>query len=327
MQSPSSSQSHNPDMNSQELALARLVRGWTKIHVILLVVAYFWLVIRAAPELAALLEAAVFFPVGILGAIIANSTGTGGGVVFVPVFAVFEIEPSRSVAMSFVIQCFGMSVGSLIWLNAFFVSGKIKLAEKMEAHALAGIVFSVLCGCIPSLLITQQILSDEVDQRQLLTLFKIFSIILGMVLLVFTVARDRFKPKKYRYHANSFDSGLLFLIGIGGGVVTAFFSVGVGEFLALYLIFRGFPTISSVVAAVWVSIVTVFCGVWQHLFSGVIDGLWPAVLLAVPGAMAGGYVARIFAALLGAERLKLFAALWITLSAAYLLLPVVFMHG
>ncbi len=57
--------------------------------------------------------------VGILGAIIANASGTGGGVVFIPVFSLLSADASLGLtstgilAASFLIQSFGMSMGSL----------------------------------------------------------------------------------------------------------------------------------------------------------------------------------------------------------------------
>ena len=46
---------------------------------------------------------------------------------------------------------------------------------------------------------------------------------------------------------------------------------------------------------------------------------WEVVLLAVPGAMIGGFFARRFAYFLGPKLLKTFAAVWIIGSSAYLI--------
>ena len=52
---------------------------------------------------------------GILGAVFANATGAGGGVVFVPFFNQMGLSPSATVATSFAIQCFGMTAGAVTW--------------------------------------------------------------------------------------------------------------------------------------------------------------------------------------------------------------------
>ena len=116
-----------PAHTGQKLRL--FVRRWTVFHIVLLAVAYVALLAWTFPGFEALLEAWIFLPVGIFGAVVANSTGTGGGVVFVPAFAQLDIRPPQSIAMSFLIQSFGMSVGTLVWLNTFFVSGKVKPAD------------------------------------------------------------------------------------------------------------------------------------------------------------------------------------------------------
>ena len=60
-----------------------------------------------------------FMLLGITGAIAANSTGAGGGIVFVPSFQALGMEVPQVVATSFAIQCFGMTVGSISWLIFF----------------------------------------------------------------------------------------------------------------------------------------------------------------------------------------------------------------
>lgn len=323
-----------------EPGLAAFVRGWTRIHAGLLVVFYAALFVASGVTLAELTAAWKYFPIGIFGAVVANSTGTGGGVVFVPAFATDQIGPPQSVGMSFLIQSFGMSVGTLVWLNTFFVSGKVKPAEKMDPNAIFGIVCLVVVTCLPSLLLTQWLLYRQVSQDDVLTGFKLFSILLGAALLVVTLLKDPFAPKKFRLTVATGDNFALALIGIAGGIVTAFFSVGVGEFLAIYLIIRNYPTLSAVVCAVIVSVITVLTGVLYHLVEGTI-GLamvpgsqalvaaprWDVVLVAIPGALVGGYLAKLFASFLGAEKLKLFASIWIVFSALYLLWQGTVMSG
>ena len=323
-----------------ETGLAGFIRAWTRIHAALLVVAYVTLVLVSGVTLSALLEAWNYFPIGIFGAVVANSTGTGGGVVFVPAFATDQIGPPQSVGMSFLIQSFGMSVGSLVWLNTFFVSGKVKPTEKMEPNTLFGIICLVVVTCLPSLLLTQWLFYESVPQNDVLTWFKLFSIALGAALLVVTLVKDPFAPKNFRLTVTTRDNAGLAVIGVIGGVVTAFFSVGVGEFLAIYLIIRNYPTLSAIVCAVIVSVLTVLTGVIYHLVKGTIglamvpgsDTLvasprWDVVLVAIPGALVGGYLARVFASFLGADRLKLFASLWIVFSALYLLWQGTVMSG
>ncbi len=312
--------------------MARLVRIWLPIHLLLLVAGWIALFRTSELTLDAALALWVFFPVGVLGAIIANATGTGGGVVFVPVFAALqdgaimiapefrgfaELGPKESVAVSFAIQCFGMSVGTLTWAWAIFVKDALPWKEKVPGATLQGVVFAPLAFGIPILLFTQIFLVRNIDGAALLNWFKVASLALGVFLLVFTWAQRRQPASERRVHLTRFDLYMLLVLGAAGGFVTALFSVGIGEFMAIYLLLRKYPTRIAIAAAVWVSVICVIVGIWFNIWAGF---LRPEVaLIAIPGAMLGGFVARIIAGWLGPLWLKTLAALWITLSAVYLL--------
>jgi len=312
--------------------MAAVVRIWTPLHLILLLVGW-WLLFQSSQlTLDAAVALWIFLPVGILGAIIANATGTGGGVVFVPVFAALQggaimIAPQfqqlaqlsaiESVAVSFCIQCFGMSVGSLTWANTIFVKKGLPWNETVPMTTLQATTFAPLALGIPTLLLTQFFLVRDIDGDDLITWFKISSLILGLFLLIFTWAQRRAPASARRVHVSKFDLIALLFIGLIGGPVTALFSVGIGEFLAIYLLLRKYPTRVAIASAVWVSIVCVMTGIWFNIGNGF---LRPEVaLIAIPGAMIGGFLARIIAGWLGSLWLKTLAALWITLSAVYLL--------
>lgn len=275
----------------------------------------------------------IFGPIGVFGAIIANSTGTGGGVVFVPAFNTLSgasemgmipmeitVDPVKTIGISFLIQCFGMSVGSAVWTYRFYGGGKVHPADYVDGHSFLTILFAVLCFTLPTLLITQTVLFNSVDGKLLLTAFKWFSLLLGAFLLVFTWAYKRVRP--YRFTPERVDIYWLMALGAIGGVITAFFSVGVGELVAVYLILRKFPTVASIAAAVIISAITVIVGISFHIWSGNI--VWPVALTAIPGAMVGGFVARLFALWLGPLWLKTFASLWIVASSAFLILAPLF---
>ena len=79
------------------------------------------------PSEGILLRQLWFLPsIGVIGAIIANASGTGGGVVFVPLFnvmhdlRVMDLDPLRVTAVSMGIQAFGMSVGALRWTDRLY---------------------------------------------------------------------------------------------------------------------------------------------------------------------------------------------------------------
>ncbi len=76
---------------------------------------WLFLVFFSPLQLFEVMEYGLFTFLGILGAIFANSTGAGGGVVFIPAFNEFNFSEQQAIATSFAIQCFGMTAGAVTW--------------------------------------------------------------------------------------------------------------------------------------------------------------------------------------------------------------------
>ncbi|ABD54527.1 sulfite exporter TauE/SafE family protein [Jannaschia sp. CCS1] len=311
-------------------AMARLVRVWIPIHLAMLAAAYAWLFAESALDLTVAMGLWFFFPVGVIGAIIANATGTGGGVVFVPVFAALQdggiplppeilriatLKPEESVAVSFAIQCFGMSMGALVWAHSIFVKDALAWNEKVSSQTLMALTLAPLATGLPALLLTQAFI--EVDGATLLIWFKVFSLALGVILLIFAWAQRRQAAKDRKIWVSPAELWVLLALGAIGGTVTALFSVGIGEFLAIYLILRRFPTKVAIAVAVWVSVICVIVGVWDGYLGGLVRV--ELVLIAVPGALIGGILAKGIASALGTLWLKTLASVWIIASSLYLL--------
>jgi len=118
------------------------------------------------------------------------------------------------------------------------------------------------------------------------------------------------KPQREPSKITPFDWFALILIGLLGGTLTAWLSVGVGELLAIYLIIRRFDINMAVAAAVVVSAITVWSAIWQHTLID-FQVFWQVVLFAGPSAVLGGIVAKSIVSRLSASRLKLFFAFWL----------------
>lgn len=258
----------------------------------------------------------VFF-VGIGGATIANSSGVGGGVVFVPVFDYFNsadllpVTAQQIVATSFLIQCYGMTTGSLTWLNK--IRQQDHQATGIPAREFWRIIGLVCLTCLPALLLTQYVFPYRPED--VLFWFKSLSIALGTALLV-SVWLGNGKQRE-RLQLAPADLGVLMLLGTVGGYATALFSVGVGELVALWLFIRNYPLVTCAATAVVITAITVLSGIVFHLVHT--DVPWLLAAFAVPGAVIGGYLARGFAYWLGPYRLKVLAGLWIVGSSSYLL--------
>jgi uncharacterized protein len=318
------------EVGDKAFAFERKVQRVTRLYLSVLLAVLGILLIAFVSDIARFFQHIwIFGPIGVFGAIIANSTGTGGGVVFVPAFnslsgasdmgvipMELSVDPVKTIGISFLIQCFGMSVGSVAWVRRFFGGGTPNPSERIDGYSFVHIVFTILVTAIPALLLTQFVLFSSVDGGALLTAFKWFSLILGIVLLVFTWAFKKVRP--HRFQPEMIDYYWLLGIGAVGGVITAFFSVGVGELVAVYLIFRKFPTAAAIAVAVVVSVITVISGIGYHIANDNI--IWPIALTAVPGAMIGGFAARFFAGWLGPLWLKTFASVWIIFSSGFLII-------
>ena len=276
-----------------------------------------------APIDPAILKQIWFFPaIGVLGATIANTSGTGGGVVFVPVFNIlresggFALDPIQITAASFLIQCFGMSMGALRWTHRVSTHGDAGVDEhgvEVRTRDYWTVIFVVLALSLPTMLATQRLAGF--DSEMVLLGFKTFSIILGSILILTAWTVNRNLPERRRLER--LDIIVLMLLAIPGGFVTAFFSVGVGEMVALWLFIRHYPILLSTGTACVISAISVLSGSIWHIDAGTVP--WEVIALAAPGAALGGFLARPLALWLGSLRLKTLDGAWIVGSSLYLI--------
>lgn len=291
---------------------------WIGGMVLLALYAALWALVSYDP---ALLASLWFLPgVGVIGAIIANTSGTGGGVVFVPVFnalrelGIMSLSPLAVVGVSMAIQSFGMTMGSLRWTDRLLHQPEPGLLEaQVRLKDFATVVLAVLALSLPALLATQRL--TAFDQQDVLFAYKGFSILLGSALIAATWTVNAARPERTQLARG--DLIVLVALAIPGGMITALFSVGMGELVALYLFIRHYPVLLCTGAACVISAVSCLAGVVWHIEAGTIQ--WEVVLLAGPAAALGGFLARPIALWLGAKRLKTLDGSWIVLSALYLL--------
>ena len=255
-------------------------------------------------------EYGVFFALGLLGALVANSTGAGGGVVFIPFFAVLGLNSEQAVGTSMAIQCCGMTMGAVAWLS------QIKKAPADFYCTQPLITRVMLVSGVTTVLgmITAQyaLPSPTIPIEEM---FRWFSMVFGVALFLYTLATRKTKPKEVTAIELS-HWWAIGATGFAGGMITAWLSVGVGECLALLLFFIGFSAKLAVAMGVFVSAVAVLCGIVYHLLvTGAV--VWEVFLFAGQAALIGGFLARYLTLWLGGFRLKLFFAVWIFLSGFF----------
>ena len=248
---------------------------------------------------------------GLLGAIFANATGAGGGVVFVPFFNQLDFSVATSVATSFAIQCCGMTAGAITWW-AFYKKAQANHSQPEFAQwqPLVRILLLTIPFSLFGLWMVQinpQFFAHFSDPTSLHTGFGIFSI--GLALAIFATVLLLNNPN-FNTQLAKHDYIALPVIALVGGGITAWLSIGVGELVAVYLIICRFNVTLAIAAAVILSAWTVWGGIVFHLV--ITQAIyWPVVMFAGAGAIAGGILAKQLVLYFSAKNLKLFFAGWI----------------
>jgi uncharacterized protein len=255
-----------------------------------------------------LLDYGAFAFLGILGAVFANATGAGGGVVFVPFFNQLGFSAETTVATSFAIQCGGMTAGALTWWGFY---------HKENRQAREWLEFSrALLLTVPVAIVGVMMAQHKSDwfgrfanPENLHFGFGVFSILLALAIFASIPLLKR-EPIHRRFHLQELI--ILPLLALVGGSITAWLSVGVGELVAVYLIIRGFNVTFAIATAVILSAFTVWGGIVFHLFYSHAV-YWPVVLFAGAGAIIGGILAKRVVLYFSPTYLKIFFATWILL--------------
>lgn len=268
--------------------------------------------------LSTLLHYGHFFFLGLVGALVANSTGAGGGVVFIPFFSELGFTGAESVGTSMAIQCFGMTAGAIgwwYWLKAScepscIASGHQKKVVKETSlptlNTVKKIIANTAIPAVAGIIIAQWLLPlPSIDMS---VLFRVFSVFFGGVLLITTILQ-RSKKKQYLTEWQPRKAFFLWVTGFLGGIITAWLSVGVGELIALLLFFLRFNPLFAVAVGVIVSSASVLIGISFHIVEATIN--LPVVIFAAQAALIGGYLARFITQKLGAFWLKIGFSLWI----------------
>jgi len=248
----------------------------------------------------------LYFFMGIVAATIANSTGAGGGIVFLPIFIGLGFSPMESLSTSIAIQCFGMSSGALTWLS--YRQKQLKEGLKKWNNFYHILSIGALFSCI-GLLLSQYWAPASPINIELF--FAIFSLVIGSVILFRTLKKKQYIEREHKL--SNIETLGLAIVGLLGGAITSWISVGIGELLLIYLIFLRFRLDLSVAIAVCVSAISVLLALPFHMFSLSIS--FEVLVFAAPGAIVGGVIARSLATYLGAYKLKIAASSWIVLSS------------
>lgn len=215
-----------------------------------------------------------YWPVLILafvGALVANATAVGGGFIFMPIFSLYYgIGSLAALKLALATQAFGMTSGALAW------SGKqISWRQMKQACFASG--FGMFVGTF-----YWRPLTEVVDLY-----FGWISLAVGIALLAeLCVSR---KPNRNREQVEASTSIGYLVVCALGGLITAWVSIGVGEVVALWLLFRCHHGIAQAIATGVATLA--FCSVLGFLFHIGLGGItWHYLAFTAPGAVIGSQV-------------------------------------
>jgi uncharacterized membrane protein YfcA len=212
-------------------------------------------------------------PLAYVAAAFANATAIGGGFVFVPVFILgYGIGPISALQLSLGTQAVGMSSGALGWSRRYIDVRALALAT---AFAALGMLFGTLVWA-PSPL--------EVKA------------VFGWVSLAIAVAvalELRFGGRANNEDMPALRAGELLgyaLACVLGGLVTAWVSLGIGEVVALWLLFRHRVRVEKAIGTgVAALAVCSIVGLALHGTRSFASYPWEYLAFTTPGVLLGGF--------------------------------------
>ncbi len=248
------------------------------------------------------LEFWYLFPISILIATVAMSSGVGGAVFFSPLFMLaLKLEPSIAIGSALITELFGFSSGLLAYFRAKLID--FKLAKNL-------LMFSVPAAILGAYY------SDLVPPDILKSIFSVGLLFIGYQLFTSWRKEEREKHeaehrkefednyessltdasgKTYKYTVCNKNMGRSFA-AIGGAFV-GMISVGLAELQEYHLVARcKVPTPVVVATSIFVVVITVLVASVGHFYEFTKDGgkvlnqVINIVLFTIPGVIIGGQI-------------------------------------
>ena len=212
----------------------------------------------------------VITPVAFLAAAFANATAVGGGFLFIPLFIfVYGLTAIEALKLSLATQAFGMTSGALGWSFKFILGRMLLLAC---AGSFVGMALGTYFWVIPN--------------GDIKMIFGWVNIAIGLAILL-EMTWGRRTQRTSIQDQTPLKAGLFVLACVGGGLINSWVSIGVGEVVALYLMFvykmRIDYAIATGVAALALDSILGFI---FHIGLGGIR--WDYLIFTVPGVIIGG---------------------------------------
>jgi uncharacterized membrane protein YfcA len=238
--------------------------------VVVLLVAFLVLVSTIDDPIELLRQNWFITPIAFLAAAFANATAIGGGFLFIPLFIfVYGLTPLVALKLSLATQAFGMTSGAIGWSRQFIDPVALLVGG---LASLAGVAFGTLVLLAPSEMIKPAFGWSS---------FLIFVALLLELRFGSGAQNQRISQLDWRLYGYA-------IVAFIGGLVTAWTAIGVGEFVAIYLLFvYGIRIEVSIATGVAILALDSILGLALHGYLGGVP--WDLLLFTAPGVLLGGY--------------------------------------
>lgn len=228
-------------------------------------------VLYAQLPLSVFLDRAIIIPVAFIAAAVANATAVGGGFLFFPLFVyVYALAPATALKLSLATQAFGMTSGSIGWSWRFIDKRALVIG------ALGGL-FGMLLGT----------LGLTLPSAAIKPVFGWCSLVIFAVILL-EIKLGQSGQHHFRSDQTPIKLIGLIITGVAGGLITAWTAIGVGEFIALYLLLV-YRVSFQVAIGTGVAVLAI-CSIAGLFLHGSIGGIpWEYLIFTAPGVIFGGY--------------------------------------
>jgi uncharacterized membrane protein YfcA len=208
--------------------------------------------------------------VAFIAASVANATAIGGGFLFMPLFIFFyQLTPPLALKLSIATQAFGMTSGALTWGRNYIDKTAFYIASIAS-------IFGVWLATYPLALPSSYI-------KPLFAIIS-FGVFIALVVEMRSKVTDQQYTVNFKFNAVSIFYGLF---ALAGGLVTGWTAIGVGEVVALYLLFFYKLKLDKAIGTgVAVLAVSSIAGLIFHLDLGGIP--FELLMYTVPGVILGG---------------------------------------
>lgn len=209
--------------------------------------------------------------ISFFSATVANATAVGGGFIFLPLFSfAYSLSATEALKLALATQAFGMSSGALGW------SKKVIDFRYLKYGAIAGVLGMFIGTFIfipPGHLIH--------------SIFGYASILVSIGLFIEMIYIRKKSPTSTHQHQSKNRLNEFLAWSLLGGLITAWTSIGIGEVVALWLLFRMKESVvKSVATGVAVLAICSISGFVFHMYEGGI--IWEYLIFTAPGVLLGG---------------------------------------